>query len=272
MLPGGDADVGEARGFHLGGDVLRGVDHHAGHQILPVLFRVAGVVDHGELTAGLQDPLDLPEADGEVFPEIYRLKGRDQVQGAVGEGQRVCGALVNLAAAAQVLFVHGFGLFHADRGDVHAVDPALPDAAQQPPDVVSAAAADVCGVAFLGEDQLGKAPLRHGGVAQVHAGKHHPAQKAPGIAEIVLHCHVLRSFALDKTGVGRGQTGAAPAVQGRRKTEKVEPGTEPDILIVENGSMLTVCIQTVPDGGMLKTDKLIFHMKAWNLTAALNGM
>ena len=44
------------------------------------------------------------------------------------------------------------------------------------------------------------------------------------------------------------------------------------ILIMENGSMLTVCIQTVPDGGMLKTDKLIFHMKAWNLTAALNGM
>ena len=44
------------------------------------------------------------------------------------------------------------------------------------------------------------------------------------------------------------------------------------ILIMENGSMLTVCIQTVPDGGMLKTDKLIFHMKAWKLTVALTGM
>ena len=43
-------------------------------------------------------------------------------------------------------------------------------------------------------------------------------------------------------------------------------------LIMENGSMLTVCIQTVPDGGMLKTDKLIFHMKAWKLTVALTGM
>lgn len=27
-----------------------------------------------------------------------------------------------------------------------------------------------------------------------------------------------------------------------------------------------------PDGGMLKTDKLIFHMKAWKLMVALNGM
>ena len=44
------------------------------------------------------------------------------------------------------------------------------------------------------------------------------------------------------------------------------------ILIMENGSKLTVCIQTVPDGGMLKTDKLIFHMKAWKLTVALTGM
>ena len=53
---------------------------------------------------------------------------------------------------------------------------------------------------------------------------------------------------------------------------QLDDGNTGIILIMENGSMLTVCIQTVPDGGMLKTDKLIFHMKAWKLMVALNGM
>ena len=129
--------------------------------------------------------MNLPEASGQVRPEIDGFKGRHRIEPVVRKHHIRHAALQDdTAALRDGGLVDLFRLLHADWRIVDALDDALRTFFQQPFHVRTAAAAAVQYLGVRRGIQKPKPPPGHGAVPDIHHGDHNFPAKAHGLAGI----------------------------------------------------------------------------------------
>ena len=133
---------------------------------------VAFVADE-KCPAGLQHPVNLPEALRQIGPEIDGFKGRHRIEPVISKHHIRHAALQNGAAALRYGgLVDLFGFLHTDGGIVNALDNTLRAFFQKSLDVRPSAAAAVQHLGVQSKLQKAKPPPCHRAVTQIHHGDH----------------------------------------------------------------------------------------------------
>src|SRR5699024_182352 len=133
----------------------------------------AALVADEKCPAGLQHPVNLPEALRQIGPEIDGFKGRYRIEPVACKDHIRHAALQNGAAALRYGgLVDLFGFLHADERIVDALHDTLRAFFQKSLDVRSSAAAAVQHLGVQSKLQKAKSPPCHRTVPQVHHGDH----------------------------------------------------------------------------------------------------
>ena len=134
---------------------------------------------------GLQHSIDLPEASGQIRPEIDGFKGRDRIKPILRKNDMLHAALPHhTAPLLNCGSVEASSLLHADGRIIDALDDAPRAFFQKSLDVRPSAAAAVQHLGVRRGIQKLKPPPGHGTVPDIHHSDHELPAKAYGLAGV----------------------------------------------------------------------------------------